>query len=75
MDTVADTSLPGLAPEPSRQNAAAAIAAAVPDLRESNLHRIKDILVTVYAYGLLGFGLFFPFVLAAWAAFFVPAGQ
>ena len=75
MTSVADTSLQGLAPEPSLQPTAAAMAAVVPNLRKSNLQRIKDIAVTIYAYGLLGFGLFFPFVLAAWAAFFMPAGQ
>lgn len=75
MNTVADTPLPGLAPEPSTQPAAAVIAAVVPHLRNSTPHRVKDILVTIYAYGLLGFGVFFPFVLAAWAAFFMPAGQ
>ena len=75
MNTVADTPLPGLAPEPALQSAPAAIAAVAPALRKSKLLRIKDILVTIYAYGLLGFGVFFPFVLAAWAAFFMPAGQ
>ena len=75
MNTVADTPLPGLAPEPSPRPVDAAKASVVPNLRKSNLHRIKDTLVAIYAYGLLGFGVFFPFVLAAWAAFFAPAGQ
>jgi hypothetical protein len=75
MNTVAETPLPGLAPEPCPQSVAAAMAAVVPQLQRPALHRIKDTLVTVYAYGLLGFGVFFPFVLAAWALLFPTARQ
>ena len=75
MNPVAEPPVQGLAPEPSPQPAIAAAAAVIPQLRKSTLHRIKDILVTIYAYGLLGFGVFFPFVLAAWAVFFMPSGQ
>jgi hypothetical protein len=75
MNTVAETPLAGLAPEAPQQPAVAAMAAVVPQLRKSTLNRVKDALVTIYAYGLLGFGIFFPFVLAAWAVLFKPAGQ
>ena len=43
-----------------------------PNLRKWTPRRVKDLLVTMYAYGLLAFGLLFPLALAAWAAFFWP---
>lgn len=66
MNTMADAHLPGLAPELSIPPAAAAIHKA----RKWTFQRTKDLLVMIYAYGLIGFGLFFPFVLAAWSLIF-----
>jgi hypothetical protein len=70
MNTVADTPVPGLAPD----SVPPAVAVA-PDARKWTWHRVKDILVTIYAFGLLGFGLLFPFLLAAWSVIFEPVGQ
>lgn len=76
MNTVADTPVPGLAPELPVQPAAAALAAAVvPNVSKSTMRRVKDTLVAIYAYGLLAFGVLFPLALAAWAAFFGPDAQ
>lgn len=76
MNTVADPPVPGLAPELSEQPAADSVAAALaPDLHKWTWHRVKDTLVTIYAFGILGFGLLFPFALAAWFTFIGPAGQ
>jgi len=38
-------------------------------------HKAMDTLATIYAYGLLGFGLFFPWLLAAWHAFYGSAAH
>ncbi len=76
MNTMADTPVPGLAPELPVQPAAAVAdvaARVVPTLPRSTRGRIKDTLLTIYAYGLLGFGLFFPLLLAAWHVLFAPA--
>ena len=78
MSTMVDTPVPGLAPELSVQPAAGPSAAAVvlpPYVGKWTRRRVKDILVAIYAYGLLAFGLLFPLVLAAWAAIFKPGVQ
>ena len=64
MNTVSNVPLPGLAPELPIQPASAVSTSA----QRRALYRLKDIVVTIYAYGLLLFGLLFPFVLAAWQA-------
>ena len=64
MNTVSNVPLPGLAPEVPLQPASTVTASD----QGRVLHRLKDIVVTIYAYGLLLFGLLFPFVLAAWQA-------
>lgn len=71
MNAVSKLPLPGLAPELPLQPAPVA---AMPE-HGRMLHRLKDILVSIYAYGLLLFGLLFPFVLAAWHALFGPAAS
>ena len=81
MNNMAVTPVPGPASAPSVQPAAAVSAVAeiaanlVPNLPGSTLSRVKDALVTIYAYGLLAFGIFFPLLLAAWCAVFRPAAQ
>ena len=78
MNTLTDSPVSGTQPDLSvpPQAAVAAVAeiatVVAPNLRKWNKRRVKDVLVTAYAYGLLGFGVFFPLVLAAWAAFFWP---
>ena len=71
MNAVSNAPLPGLAPTPPLS---ATVAVSRPEFR-SRLHKLKDTLITIYAYGVLGFGLLFPFVLAAWYGIFAPAGQ
>ncbi len=69
MNAVSNIPLPGLAPElPLRP----ATVVAESELGRA-LRKLKDILVSIYAYGLLLFGLTFPIVLAVWHAFFGPA--
>jgi hypothetical protein len=75
MNTVADTPVPGLAPDSVPPAVAAGAAVVAPDSHQWTWYRLKDILVTIYAFGLLGFGLLFPFLLVAWAVIFEPAGQ
>ncbi|HEY5739923.1 MAG TPA: hypothetical protein VIW27_09365 [Gammaproteobacteria bacterium] len=82
MNTLTDTPVAGRQLDLSVQPRAAAAAVAeiatgiatgvAPQMRKWDSRRVKDLLVMVYAYGLLGFGIFFPLLLAAWAAFFVP---
>lgn len=68
MNTVSNVPLPGLAPHLVLPT----IAVATPEHRRV-LRRLKDTLVSIYAYGVLLFGLLFPIVLATWYAFFGPA--
>lgn len=81
MNTTADASLPGPAPELAEKPAAALSAVAdlaasvVPELPGSTWDRVKDVLVTIYAYGLLAFGVFFPLLLAAWRVIIEPAAR
>ena len=78
MNTLASAPVPGLVPElPEKPLAAVAdiVTAAVPVPRKRTWQRTREILVLAYAYGLLGFGLFFPLLLAAWYLVFGPAGQ
>jgi len=81
MNTLADIPVSGLAPEHSVQPAVTAAtiteitAKAVPDLATPTWRRVRDILVAVYAYGLLAFGIFFPIVLAVWAEYFGPGAH
>lgn len=78
MSTLADSPVAGHQPDSSVPSLAAAATVAeiatvvTPNLRKWNRRRIKDILVTTYAYGLLAFGVLFPLLLAAWSAFFWP---
>lgn len=66
MHIVANTPVAGLAPAPAIQPAAA-VAGHLPGW---TLARTMDILSMIYAYGLLAFGLLFPFALAAWSLIF-----
>jgi hypothetical protein len=78
MNTLANAPVPGLAPLPAvapESVVAEIVAAASPIPRSSTWCRVKDILVMIYAYGLLGFGLFFPLLLAAWSLFLKPAAE
>jgi len=61
--------LPELSVEPVIARVAEIAAAVAP---RSTWRKVKDTLIIVYAYGLLAFGILFPFVLAAWTAFFGP---
>ena len=78
MNTLADTPLPGLVPDPAVQPAAAVSAVTalatetVSKLPVWSFNRAKDLLVTIYAYGLLAFGILFPLLLAAWKLFLSP---
>ncbi len=68
MNAVSNIPLPGLAPVPPLHPASVV---AQPGFRRA-LRKLKDILVSIYAYGVLAFGLFFPIVLATWYVFFGP---
>lgn len=77
MNTLADLPVSGHRPDLSVQPQTATAAAVseiativVPNLRKWNLRRVKDLLIAIYAYGLLAFGICFPLALAAWAKFF-----
>ena len=74
MNTLTDSpvslQLPDFPVQPEAVAEPATIAA--PILRKRDLRRLKELLVMTYAYGLLGFGMLFPLLLAAWAAFFAP---
>lgn len=76
MNTLATPPVPGKLPELSVEPVIAKVAeiaaAVAPSSPRSTWRKVKDILVIVYAYGLLAFGIFFPFVLAAWTALFGP---
>jgi len=61
--------------EPVIAKVADIAAAVVPSPRASAWCRLKDAVVTIYAYGLLAFGIFFPLMLAIWHLFFGPAAQ
>lgn len=67
MNAVSNAPLPGLAPGLPPQPA---IAVALPE-HKRGLRMLKDILISIYAYGLLLVGICTPFVLAAWHKFFV----
>lgn len=81
MNTLAETPVSSHVPDFSVQSLAAATAVTdigtvvAPNLRKWNLRRVRDLLVMVYAYGLLAFGLCFPLVLAAWATLFWSAAK
>ena len=66
MNAVSNIPLPGLAPVPPLSPATVV---ALPEYRRV-LREVKDVLVSIYAYGLLLFGIFFPFAGAAWHVFF-----
>lgn len=70
MNTLTDTPVSVQQPDFPAQPETATIAASNPRMRNSR--RLKELLVMIYAYGLLGFGILFPLLLAAWAAFFAP---
>jgi hypothetical protein len=61
--------------EPVIAKVADIAAAVMPSPRASAWYRLKDAIVTIYAYGLLAFGIFFPMLLAIWHMFFGPAAQ
>ncbi len=69
MNAVSNIPLPGLAPELPLHPAAVV---ATPEHKRA-LRKLKDILVSIYAYGVLLFGLLFPVVLAVWHVLFAPA--
>ncbi len=71
MNAVSNAPLPGLAPVPPLHPATAVT---IPEHKRV-LRKLKDILVSIYAYGVLLFGVFFPVVLAVWHTFFGPATQ
>jgi len=77
MNTLAHPPVPGQLPaasvEPVIAKVADIAAAVVPSPRASDWDRLKDAIVTIYAYGLLAFGIFFPMLLAIWHMFFGPA--
>lgn len=78
MNTLANAPVPGLVPElPVKTLSAVADLAAgvVPNPRSWTIQRVKDVAVSIYAYGLLGFGLLFPPTLMAWYLLFGPAAQ
>ena len=81
MNTLADAPVPGSAHDLAEKPAAALSAVAdlaatvVQKLPDSTWHRVQDTLVTIYAYGLLAFGVFFPLLLAAWSVIFEPAAH
>ena len=76
MNTLANSPAPGQLPDLSVQPVIAKVAdiaaAVAPRPTSSTWRKLKDSIVIVYAYGLLAFGIFFPFLLAAWTAFFGP---
>ena len=77
MSALATPPAPGLVSDTPVQPVAAVTEAAASILPQTSgwtLKRTKDAVVTVYALGLLGFGVFFPFVLVAWKLLFGPAG-
>ena len=69
MNAVSNIPLPGLAPVPPLHPATVV---ALPEYKRA-LRLIKDVLVSIYAYGLLLFGLLFPPLGAAWHVFFGSA--
>ena len=78
MNTLANAPVAGLVPELSVKPLAsvADLAAGVmPHPGAWTMHWTKDVLVTCYAYGLLGFGLLFPPLLIAWYLLFGAAAQ
>ena len=71
MNTVSNLPLPGLAPElPLTTPATVATLK-----RKYSIAWLKDVLVSIYAYGLLLTGILFPPLGAAWHAFFGPGAQ
>lgn len=79
MNTLAETPVASHASAHSvHQSPAAAVVVAEirkivePNLRRRKWHRVKELLVMMYAYGMLAFGVFFPLLLAAWAVVFWP---
>ena len=74
MNTLTDTPVSVQQPDfPAQPEIVAETATlAAPNPRQRNSRRLKELLVMTYAYGLLGFGILFPLLLAAWAAFFAP---
>jgi len=71
MNTVSNLPLPGLTPEIPLQPPAAVVTFQGKLLRQ----KLKDILVSIYAYGLLLTGLLAPPLGAAWHVFFGPGAQ
>lgn len=74
MNTVANTPLPGIVTDHSAQPPATGTAV-TSQPHTLTPHRVMDTLVLIYAYGLLGFGLLFPFVLAAWTLYYGAPGR
>ena len=79
MNTLANSPVTGHVPAVSVKPVIATVtdiaAAVVPKPRAAAWRKAMDTLVTIYAYGLLGFGLFFPWLLAAWYAVFGSAAH
>jgi hypothetical protein len=79
MNTMANSPVAGQVPELSVKPVVASVAdiAVAVGLQPSasTWSKVTDTLTTIYAYGLLAFGLFFPLLLAAWHVFFGPAAR
>ena len=82
MNTLAETPVASHASDFSFRQTPASLAASAeiralvePNLRKWNLRRAKHLMVMIYAYGLLAFGVFFPLLLATWAILFWPDVQ
>jgi hypothetical protein len=78
MNALANPPVPGLVSDFPVKPVAAVSDAAIEMLPRSSdwtLERIKDVLMTIYALGLLGFGVLFPFVLVAWKLLFGPMAE
>jgi hypothetical protein len=73
MNTLAHSPVPGqlsaVSVKPVVARVADMAAAVAPSPRGSAWYRLKDAIVTIYAYGLLAFGIFFPLLLAIWHTF------
>jgi hypothetical protein len=75
MSALATPPVPGLVSDIPVKPVAAVTDAVLGKMPESTgwtIERTKNVAVSVYAYGLLGFGVLFPFVLAAWKLLFNP---
>ncbi len=80
MSTMVGSPVAELSPAPGAETApplqaAAAVASVLGATQVRPFRRFMDRLVAAYAYGILAFGVFFPFLLMAWYAVFKPATE